>query len=332
MPRRILASAAVLAASLALIGAGSPAGASTVQTTAQTAALAGPAGNPDALVTVSGAFGKEPTVRIPARAAGGSLAVRTVIKGDGPAITRSDAFVGYYVVYTWDGSHHKLLDNAFGNVPTLFTEPLLPGVRKAMTGRKSGSRVLVIVPPADAWGSAGNPGAGVTGSDTLVFVIDVTGVIRDNASASGPQVSAGPGLPGVSDTTGAAPKVTIPANPPPGTLTTRTLIKGRGPVLRPGEFVVTQYTGVIWRTGKVFDSTWSREAPFGFQLDATPEQVIKGWDLGLTGQRVGSRVLLVIPPADGYGSTGAPGAGITGTDTIVFVVDIIDAYNNSAGS
>jgi FKBP-type peptidyl-prolyl cis-trans isomerase len=101
-------------------------------------------------------------------------------------------------------------------------------------------------------------------------------------------------------------------------------------VLRPGQFVVTQYTGVIWRTGKVFASSWSSKAPFGFELDARPEQVIKGWDLGLTGQRVGSRVLLVLPPADGYGSTGVPGSGVTGTDTLVFVVDIIDAYNPAA--
>jgi peptidylprolyl isomerase len=54
-------------------------------------------------------------------------------------------------------------------------------------------------------------------------------------------------------------------------------------------------------------------------------QVIKGWDTGLVGQPVGSRVLLVIPPAEGYGKTGASTAGINGTDTLVFVVDILAA-------
>ena len=54
-------------------------------------------------------------------------------------------------------------------------------------------------------------------------------------------------------------------------------------------------------------------------------QVIKGWDTGLVGQTVGSRVLLVVPPADGYGSAGSAQAGINGTDTLVFVVDILAA-------
>ena len=88
--------------------------------------------------------------------------------------------------------------------------------------------------------------------------------------------------------------------------------------------MVVQYTGVNWRTGKVFDSSWSRDEPFAFILGEG--QVIKGWDDGLLGQKVGSRVMLVIPPADGYGSAGNSGAGIKGTDTIVFVVDILGAY------
>jgi peptidylprolyl isomerase len=54
--------------------------------------------------------------------------------------------------------------------------------------------------------------------------------------------------------------------------------------------------------------------------------VISGWDTGLASQTVGSRVMLVIPPKDAYGKTGASQAGINGTDTLVFVIDIIDAF------
>jgi peptidylprolyl isomerase len=53
--------------------------------------------------------------------------------------------------------------------------------------------------------------------------------------------------------------------------------------------------------------------------------VITGWDTGLASATVGSRVMLVIPSKDGYGSSGYSASGITGTDTLVFVVDIIDA-------
>ena len=61
----------------------------------------------------------------------------------------------------------------------------------------------------------------------------------------------------------------------------------------------------------------------------TPAQIIPGWDKGLVGVPVGSRVMLVIPPKDGYGSAGASSAGIKGTDTLVFVVDVLDAVTAS---
>jgi peptidylprolyl isomerase len=80
---------------------------------------------------------------------------------------------------------------------------------------------------------------------------------------------------------------------------------------------------VIWRTGKVFDSSWARNTPLTTVIGAG--QVIPGWDKGLVGQTVGSRVMLTIPPADGYGSAGQSQAGIKGTDTLVFVVDILAA-------
>ena len=98
-----------------------------------------------------------------------------------------------------------------------------------------------------------------------------------------------------------------------------------------GDTVVVQYVGAIWRNGYVFDSSWKRSQPFGFTIGASPSQVILGWDKGLVGQTVGSRVMLVIPPADGYGKTGSPQAHIKGTDTLVFVVDILGAFGAAQG-
>jgi peptidylprolyl isomerase len=153
-------------------------------------------------------------------------------------------------------------------------------------------------------------------------------------SASGSTVSSGGGsLPSVSAAQGTAPKVTIPKNvTPPKTLVAKTLIKGSGPVVAKGQDVVAQYTGVNWRTGTVFDSSWQRSLPYSFKIGASPSQVIPGWDMGLVGQTVGSRVLLVIPPVDAYGSAGQSQAGIKGTDTLVFVVDIISAVNPGSTS
>ena len=106
---------------------------------------------------------------------------------------------------------------------------------------------------------------------------------------------------------------------------TKTLVKGTGAKVAKGDYVIAQYAGFIWRTKKVFGSSWSSGSPFGFTIGASPEQVIPGWDKGLVGQTVGSRVMLSIPPAQGYGSAGASQAGIKGNDTLVFVVDIIDS-------
>jgi FKBP-type peptidyl-prolyl cis-trans isomerase len=110
---------------------------------------------------------------------------------------------------------------------------------------------------------------------------------------------------------------------PPATLTVKPLIKGTGPFVQKDDDIAVQYTGVNWRTGQVFNSTWQNNTPLTTIIGGG--QVIKGWDTGLVGQTVGSRVLLVVPPADSYGSAGRPQEGIDSTDTVAFVVDILAA-------
>jgi peptidylprolyl isomerase len=86
--------------------------------------------------------------------------------------------------------------------------------------------------------------------------------------------------------------------------------------------VYVNYHGQIWN-GKVFDSSFERGEPIGFGLN----QVIKGWGDALVGKKEGSRVLISVPPELGYGERGVPQAGIGGTDTLVFVVDILYINN-----
>jgi FKBP-type peptidyl-prolyl cis-trans isomerase len=292
-------------------------------------AACGSSGSSTPTVTVSGSFGKSPTITIPNQTAGSNLTVKTLIKGSGPALSKSDAFVGNYAVYIWSGKTHKLAQSTFQTkTPQLFSGTLLPGLETALQGKTMGSRVLAVIPPKDGYGKTGNSSAGVSATDTLVFVIDMIKEFPNNAAATGSQVSNGGGsLPTVTAKSGAAPVIKIPSHKAPSSLITKTLIKGSGPTVTKGQTVVTQYVGSIWRTGKVFDSSWSRGEPFGFTIGATPSQVITGWDKGLVGQTVGSRVMLIVPPADGYGKTGSSQAGIKGTDVLVFVVDILGAVN-----
>jgi peptidylprolyl isomerase len=288
----------------------------------------GSSGPPD--VTVNGQFDKNPSIQIPSQQPGTQLVVKTLVQGNGAQLGSNDLFAGNYAAYIWSGKTHRLAVSTFTQgQPAIFppSSQLLKGLQKALIGQKVGSRVLAVVPPADGYGPSANPQGGVKASDTLVFVVDVLKSYTAKSSASGQQVSGGGGsLPTVSNAQGTAPSVTIPNSAPPGNLTVQPLVRGAGQKVAKGQTLVVQYVGLTWANHKVFDSSWSRGQPLAFQIGAQPSQVIPGWDNGLIGQTVGSRVLLVIPPASGYGSKGNPQAGIKGTDTLAFVVDILGAY------
>jgi peptidylprolyl isomerase len=115
------------------------------------------------------------------------------------------------------------------------------------------------------------------------------------------------------------PKVEKPSGAPPKQLVTNDLEEGSGPEAKAGDAVTVQYVGVNYKTGKEFDSSWSRSEPFTFTLGAG--EVIPGWDQGIEGMKVGGRRELIIPPELGYGPAGAPPA-IPPNETLIFVVDL----------
>jgi FKBP-type peptidyl-prolyl cis-trans isomerase len=320
--RRVSAPVVIALLAAAVVGCGSSSS-SSAPAPAGTASSA-----VNKAVKVSGAFGASPTVVIPKEKAGPSLFTKTVIQGAGQPLTTSESLVGNFVLYDWKGTTGKLVGSTYtSGSPTLFSGQMLPGLEAALIGKKAGSRVLAVIPPADGFGASGNPQIGVGATDTLVFVIDMVTEIGNTDGATGAQVSSGGGkLPTVTVTPGKAPTVKVPAVGPPAKLTVKTLAQGTGDKIAKGDYVIVQYTGVIWKSGKVFDSSWSRSAPFAFNIGAG--QVVKGWDNGLVGQSVGSRVLLAIPPAEGYGKAGVSSGTvkIAGTDTLVFVVDILGTY------
>jgi FKBP-type peptidyl-prolyl cis-trans isomerase len=319
--RRFLALIAIsLLACVALAGCGSS------KSTASSSSSSSSSSGASTAVTATGSFGKAPTVDIPKAKAGNSLTVKTLIQGTGTTLTKKDALAANFVLYFWSGTSSSLKANTYTSSPTVIGGTMLPGLESALIGKKVGSRVLAVIPPAQGYGTSGNSQLGITGSTTLVFVIDVLKSYSDTAGATGTQVSSGGGtLPTVSAKSGSAPTVNFPSSSAPSALVSKTLVKGGGAKVAKGDYVIAQYVGYIWRTKKVFGSSWSQGSPFGFVIGASPEQVIPGWDKALEGQTVGSRVMLSIPPAQGYGKTGASQAGIKGNDTLLFVVDIIDA-------
>ncbi len=116
------------------------------------------------------------------------------------------------------------------------------------------------------------------------------------------------------------PSVEIPGGPPPTELQIEDLTVGDGPEATSGTTCTMQYVGHAWSTQRQFDASWDRGEPFTFQLGAG--MVIRGWDEGVAGMKVGGRRRLTIPPDLGYGSRGAGGA-IKPNETLVFVVDLV---------
>ncbi len=116
------------------------------------------------------------------------------------------------------------------------------------------------------------------------------------------------------------PKVTAPSGAAPTTLVTREIIKGAGPEAKAGQSVTVNYVGVLYNGGKEFDASWKRSEPFTFTLGKG--QVIKGWDQGVAGMKVGGRRELIIPAELAYGKTGSPPT-IPPNAPLVFVVDLL---------
>jgi FKBP-type peptidyl-prolyl cis-trans isomerase len=309
----------LLLAAAAVAGCGSSSSSSAASASASSGAYT--------QVTVTGAFNKAPTVKIPAVAGSGSLYTKTLIQGTGAAVSTTEGIVANYVAYDWSGAKSTQLGSSYtSKIPSIFVGQLLAGLEKSLYGKKLGSRVLAVIPPADAFGTTGNSTEGIKATDTLVFVVDMISKF-ETTPVSGTQAATGNSAVSVSKTTAtttAGPTVTINTKAtPPTKLQVKTLIKGTGAKVAKGNDVAVQYTGLIWRTGKVFQSSWAAKSPFTTEIGAG--QVIPGWDTGLIGQTVGSRVLLVIPPAEGYGTAGQSQVGITGKDTLVFVIDILAA-------
>jgi peptidylprolyl isomerase len=107
----------------------------------------------------------------------------------------------------------------------------------------------------------------------------------------------------------------------PDDLLIEEIIVGDGDEAKAGQTAVVHYVGVGVSSGEEFDASWNRGEPFEFPLGAG--HVIKGWDQGVVGMRVGGRRRLVIPAHLGYGERGAGGV-IAPNETLIFVVDLLE--------
>nr|WP_269810719.1 FKBP-type peptidyl-prolyl cis-trans isomerase [Kineosporia rhizophila] len=277
-------------------------------------------------IEVTGKFGETPKVEVPAPFSTDKTTPKVISPGDGEKVEAGQRVTVNYVGI--NGADGETFDSSYDSGPAAFTledGQLIKGFVTGLVGANIGSRMLITIPPDDGYGTSGVSSAGIGPTDTLVFVVDIEGAADVLKRATGDPVKVTKkGLPTVKlDSKTGEPTITVPDGAAPDSLVVQPLINGKGKKVEKGQTISVHYTGVIWPGGKAFDSSWKNGAPASFAIGAG--RVISGWDKGLVGKRVGSQVMLVVPPDEGYGAEGQPDAGIKGTDTLVFVVDILDA-------
>ena len=252
-----------------------------------------------------------------------STAVKVLKEGTGDESTEGSKVTVRQALFL--GKDGKQLQSDFESKETpaflLQGSETIPGLITALTGVKAGSRILFAIPPAEAFGSDGRAAAGIGASDDLVVVADILAVGKVLQQAEGTPVAPVDGQPTVAFDPANGPKITVPKTPAPTALVVQNLVDGNGAEVKSGQTITVHYTGALWSDGSVFDSSWTRKSPATFGIGTG--NVIPGWDKGLVGKKVGSRVLLVVPPADGYGDKAQ--AKIPANSTLVFVIDILDA-------
>ncbi|WP_030907577.1 FKBP-type peptidyl-prolyl cis-trans isomerase [Streptomyces sp. NRRL F-5126] len=288
-----------------------------------------PVSSDSPMPTVTGSAGKKADISVPKSSKPtGKFVVHTLSQGSGPAIKKNQLVMADFTVKVWGG---KELGSSYdkGAAPQLVpagSKSIIPAFSQSVVGQKVGSRVLVVAPPSAAFGSQGNQQLGVKGTDTLVFVLDVKKTLPNKVSGS--QASVPKSLPQVNADKAAPATISVPKADPPKDLVDKVLIPGKGATVKKGQTVYIQYSGAAWKPNegktkaKLFDSSWNTGVPLATSIGTGA--VVKGWDQGVVGQKVGSRLLLVIPPSLGYGSQ-SPSPDLPKNSTLVFVVDILGA-------
>ncbi|MFI8594700.1 FKBP-type peptidyl-prolyl cis-trans isomerase [Microbacterium sp. NPDC078428] len=306
--RPLLTLAALSVSALALAGCtGTSDGEASASADALCAAAA-PSGDASEAVTVDGEAGQISTATFDAGLTIEELERTVVSDGDGEALQEGD-LVEYALSAFSADTAEKVGDIGYvgGEVlPT--TVSAESNLGQIMGCANVGSRLVVTFPASESAGAE-------------VYIVDVLGVTP--AAAWGEEETPAGGLPTVELGEGGVPTVEIPDAEAPTEVELGVLKRGDGEVVESGDNVLVQYHGVKWSDGEVFDSSWDRGTPAAFATTG----VVDGFRQALEGQTVGSQVVVVVPPAAGYGAS--EGHELQ-NETLVFVVDILGTQHAAA--
>ena len=287
-------------------------------------------GKASSSVTVTGDFGKKPTVKIDDPLTAKKTERTVVSAGDGTVARAGYDITAEFSVF--NGTTGEAIDATdYDKKPVAWTldDKLIVGFTKTLECSTAGSRVVGVIAPEDGIAPANLESLGLTDKDSLVIVADLLTAkkpVKAEAplpKADGADQPLPDGFPdikvGIADDKIGTPTLTLPGGDAPTELKLAVLKKGDGAEVGKGVDVVVNYTGMNWATQEVFDSSWERGEPSTFNT----AEVIPGFTQALEGQKVGSQVLVVIPPALGYGSAADGSTSDLADQTLVFIVDIV---------
>lgn len=305
---------AVAVTALLLTGCGSSDTAAPTPTGSAAADLCDAAAKPGEAsdsVEVDGTVGSPSTATFSTPLEPKELQVTVLDEGDGPAVEAGE-FVSYAMTAysAEDGKELATIGYEPGQfLPSQLSPDTVLG--QVFGCGHVGKRVVAAFPASDT-------------AQAEVYVLDLLGTVP--TAAWGEPQAAPAGFPKVELAENGAPKITIPEGEEPPTQTeVATIKKGDGYTVQKGDYALIQYAGVRWSNGETFDSTWDKGSPIAYPTT----NYVEGFQKALEGQTVGSQVLVVIPPAEGYGEGKINEADLKG-ETIVFVVDILGAQTPAA--
>lgn len=274
-------------------------------------------------ITIKGDIGSEPKVTWDGDLDVDKTETTTVTKGDGHEIKDGDKVQAYLWIGNGTTQEKAYSDYDNGAPETVTASDSLSEVfRDAILGQTIGSRVAVTTTAEDAFGTDGNTSLGIGNKDTVLLIVDL---IEDYIEPEAKEVSPSK-LPSVIEKGGTVTGLDFSNVAKPdsdGDLLRAVLKKGSGKTVKATDTVKVNYLGSVYQAKKPFDESYSGD-PATFSLSS----VVQGWTYGLAGLKVGSRVVLQIPPELGYGSTAQK--GIPADSTLYFVVDILSAEKSSS--
>jgi peptidylprolyl isomerase len=324
-PQIRLLSVALVAAAVTLAGCGSSSSSSATSPTSSTTSPSASTGATGTLdeVSFSGAVGTDATIKFAKAFSNATDATKVITAGKGDKVAQGDSLIIQTVI--GDATTGKTVASSYTDKQPQVVS-LSSQVQKvfldALEGKTVGSRVAVLAPSSEIFGATGNTQLGIAATDAVVIVFDIIG--KPLEEPDGKKHAAPSWAPKLQRTKGVISGFDFGGTPQPdGKLRQANLYDGTGPVVKKGQTIFARYLGEVYKGKKPFDQNFDQAAPATFQIGVG--HVIPGWDKTLVGQHVGSEVLLAIPPKEGYGKKGNSQAGIKGTDTLYFVVDIVGA-------